>query len=165
LVSILLLNLLGGPAYFAAQLLQQQRIMRDLIAKTPKGSLTRISLTISEFKKAKIEDNELLLNGEMFDVAYFEVDQSGVIVYGLFDVRENELLNSLRGQSSRQTQNETSSQVITRFLALNYLVEYFLLPDNESLQRLIQFDSRSAMYETLEQPITCPPPEEFDCQS
>jgi hypothetical protein len=139
--------------------------MRDLIAKTPKGSLTRISMTISEFKKAKIEDNELLLNGKMFDVAYFEVDQSGVIVYGLFDVRENELLNSLREQSSRQTQNETSSQVITRFLTLNYLVEYFLLPDNESLQRLIQFDSRSAMYETLEQPITCPPPEEFDCQS
>jgi hypothetical protein len=159
LVTILLLNLIGGPAYFCAQLIYQRQAMRQLLAKTPKDQLTRLDLTINGLEDARVEDDELLLNGKMFDIAQIEIDGNTATVYGLFDMKENGLLASLRAQSRKNTENSASDQVIARFVTMTFIAEYFQLPTAQELDIVQYFDSRSVIYQPISLNHLNPPPE------
>ena len=79
-------------------------------AKTKQNSYFTISY--SQWKQAKkIKDDEILLNGKMFDVKSINFTEESVILYGHFDQKEDTLLAKAKEHNSRNTDEIKSLKV------------------------------------------------------
>jgi hypothetical protein len=69
--------------------------MKQLLKSTPDHQLELIRLTKSEYQKSLHEEDELELNGKMYDIARVEVKEGIYFVYALHDGAEDSLLGFL----------------------------------------------------------------------
>lgn len=95
LVSLFLLHFAGVYTYFGVRLIAIRQEMRELLKATPDQKLELIQLTKSEYQKFLHEEDELELNGKMYDVARVDVKDGVYFVYALHDGAEDNLLGFL----------------------------------------------------------------------
>jgi hypothetical protein len=89
---ILLLNLVGAYVYFGVRMVQIRKEMRAELREKDDSELEKIVLSIKEYKKALVEDDEMELNYKMYDIARTEIKGDTIIVYCLHDENEDNLL-------------------------------------------------------------------------
>ncbi len=94
-VSLFLLHFAGVYTYFGVRLMAIRQEMKQLLKSIPEDQLELIQLTKSEYQKSLHEEDELELNGKMYDIARLEVKDGIYFVYALHDGAEDNLLGFL----------------------------------------------------------------------
>jgi hypothetical protein len=126
LLTLLLANFAGSYLYFAFRALQIKREMRALLATLPEEELELIILTPEEFKQARVEDHEIKVNGNMFDIARVVEKESKLFVYGVYDEDEDSLLSFLNAVvSNLQKDSSQTPPSFSLFSLLHYLPVQF----------------------------------------
>jgi len=126
LLTLLLANFAGSYLYFAFRALQIKREMRALLATLPEEELELIILTPEEFKQARVEDHEIKVNGNMFDIARVVEKESKLFVYGVYDEDEDNLLSFLNAVvNNLQNDSTQTPPSISLFSVLHYLPVQF----------------------------------------
>jgi hypothetical protein len=122
LVSLFLLHFAGVYTYFGFRLMTIRQEMRELLKATPEEELKLIQLTKSEYQKSLHEEDELELNGKMYDIARVEVKDGAYFVYALHDSAEDNLLSFLDEILKRSSSDKkpVPSQLFG-FISLVYL--------------------------------------------
>lgn len=126
LLILLLANFAGPYVYFAFRALQIKREMRALLATLPQEELELIILTPKEFKQARVDDHEIKVHGNMFDVARVVEKESKLFVYGVYDEDEDNLLSFLNAiVNNLQNDSTQTPPSISLFSILQYLPVQF----------------------------------------
>jgi hypothetical protein len=124
---ILLVNASGFYIYYAVQLTRIREEMRQALKKLPDDQLQMLTLSKGEFKESKFDENEIRFNGKMYDIARVKFSRDSVLVYGLHDNKEDDLMALLSDVVSKPLKNRNSiPPSIQQFLSL-----IFLAPSNE----------------------------------
>lgn len=71
--------------------------MRAELKRMPLEELTLIRLTKQQFQQARVENDEIELDGKMFDIAQVVVQGNDLLVYCLHDIDEDNLLALANG--------------------------------------------------------------------
>lgn len=134
LLTLLLANFAGSYIYFAFRALQIKREMRAMLATLPEEELELIILTPEEFKQARVEEHEIKVNGNMFDIACVVEKESKLFVYGVYDEDEDNLfsfldavLNNLQNDSS-QTPPSFSLFSVLHYMPVQFEYSLTALP-------------------------------------
>ena len=115
-----------------------------------------ISLTFKEWSLVrKVNKDEILLNGKMFDVKSITYKQNNVLVYGHFDSKEDQLLSKSRDANSKK--NELQKTVKISILYCDELLDYSVKPIYYIVDSKKQFLQSELININL--PIEIPPPE------
>jgi hypothetical protein len=92
LLTILLFNLAGFYVFFGVQIYLHHEEVEKQLKELPKESLVKIILSNEEYRKARVEKNEISIKGKMYDVAYATIQKDRIIIYAQADEFEDELL-------------------------------------------------------------------------
>ncbi|MFM7855117.1 MAG: hypothetical protein ACKO96_25115 [Flammeovirgaceae bacterium] len=123
LVSLFLLHFAGVYTYFGVRLMAIRQEMRLLLKATPDEKLELIQLTKSDYQKSLQEEDELELNGKMYDIARVEVKEGIYFVYALHDGAEDNLLGFLNEVLKRSSSDKKPvPSVVAQFLALVFVL-------------------------------------------
>ncbi len=115
-----------------------------------------ISLTLKEWSMVrKVNKDEILLNGKMFDVKSITYKQNNVLVYGHFDSKEDQLLSKSRDANSKK--NELQKTVKISILYCDELLDYSVKPIYYIVDSKKQF--LQSEFINISLPIEIPPPE------
>lgn len=109
--------------------------MRALLTTLPDEDLELIILTPEEFKRARVEEHEIKVDGNMFDIARIVEKDSKLYVYGVYDEDEDNLLsvldavlNNLQNDSA-QTPPSFSLFSVLHFLPVQFEYNLTSLPE------------------------------------
>ena len=127
--SILLFafTLCGAMLIFKFQQMGIHNEMERTIAASKKSSeINILKLSYQEFQANKTSENEIRLNGKMYDIAKIEFENNFVIVHCINDTKEENLFASLAKffsspKNSTQQQDNSLPQQFVKFLSLNFL--------------------------------------------
>jgi hypothetical protein len=122
LVAILLLNTAGFYVYYVIALHRLHAEMRLKIKTIPDDQLSRLVLTHEQFKTSLIDEHEMKLDGQMFDIARTIIFQDSIVVFALHDVNEENFLACANEIISRPVDRDspvTTSAV--QFICLDFL--------------------------------------------
>ena len=97
--------------------------MRSKLKYLPADQLEVILLSAKAYQQSLQDDDEIEINGKMFDIARIEVKEEQVIVYALHDSAEDNLLSFLDQvlKSAAQDQQQIPSPLF-QFSALTFLL-------------------------------------------
>lgn len=119
----LLFNGAGFYVYYALQLKQIRIEMRAALKFIPENKLEVLKLTRTTFTLFKKEENEILFEGEMFDIARVICKNDSVFVYCLRDEKENNLIALLDYFVTTPLQRKNSiPAAIQQFITLSFVV-------------------------------------------
>ena len=96
--------------------------MKAALKNLPEGELQKISLTHSQYQKAKHEEDEIQWQGEMYDVVKIKVGHDRIIIFALKDEAETDLLFFLTRLVDYASDDEQSTNALSQFFALVYTV-------------------------------------------
>ena len=156
LVSLFLLHFAGVYTYFGVRLMAIRQEMRLLLKVTPDEKLELIQLTKSEYQKYLHEEDELELNGKMYDIARVEVKEGIYFVYALHDGAEDNLLGFLNEVLKRSSSDKkpVPSQLVS-FMAWVYLPvqnEFRFSAESVSIGTTLYLDLYAAFSSVVESP-------------
>jgi hypothetical protein len=95
LVATFLVYFAGFYIYFILRLTEIRSEMRSQMRALPKEQLHQLILSPADFEKSKVEDDEIKVDGKMYDIAWVETTNKEVTVYCLHDEAEDNLLSFL----------------------------------------------------------------------
>jgi len=121
-LSVLLLQVAGSYVYFIVRLSGIRSEMREQLKHKPDEELTLLTLSPEEFRKSKVDDHEVKVNGKMYDIARIVVTENKVLVYALHDEAEDNLLALLNEIVRRSSKDKkpVPSQLI-QLLSLMFI--------------------------------------------
>jgi hypothetical protein len=165
-LTILLVNAAGFYVYYAAHLHLIKAEMFEALRETPVQRLEKVSMPLAEFVNSKEDENEVEVNGKMFDIAKIVISGQTVVLYGMTDKEETNLLGMLEEVLGKPVNN--SYPVPTQVLQFMTLI--FLKPDgNITLSLPSQAYEHNRLYQSLTRnifiPTNYPPPEASSFQS
>jgi mRNA-degrading endonuclease YafQ of YafQ-DinJ toxin-antitoxin module len=122
-LSVLLLQVAGSYVYFIVRLSGIRQEMREQLKHKSDEQLTLLTFTADEYRKAKVNDHEVKVNGKMYDIARTVVQRDQVLVYALHDEAEDNLLALLGEMVNRSAKDKrpVPSQLI-QLLTLQFVV-------------------------------------------
>lgn len=82
----------GAYVYFAVRLVHIRQAMREKIAALPAEELEQVVLLKEDFARFRQDEHEVKVNGRMFDIAYMVECGNYLILYGVYDEAEDNLL-------------------------------------------------------------------------
>ncbi len=94
-VSLFLLHFAGVYTYFGVRLINIRQEMKVKLKALPDEQLEEITLSNDTFQKINIDENEVELNGKMYDIARIESKGNKYVIYALHDNHEDGLLSFL----------------------------------------------------------------------
>ena len=123
LLSFFLLHLAGFYVYFGIRQAQIHREMRSKLKYLPVNQLEVIHLSATAYQQALRDDDEIEVNGKMYDIARIEVKEKQIIVYALHDSAEDNLLSFLDRvlKNAAQDQQQVPSPLF-QFSALTFIL-------------------------------------------
>ena len=129
-MGILLLQLTGSYVYFMVRLSAIHKEMREQLKHRPDESLTLLTLTPEAYKKSKVGDDEVTINGKMYDIARILIKKDKVLVYALHDEAEDNLLALLNEMVKRSSRDKkpVPSQLI-QLLTLQFVIIEDAIPE------------------------------------
>lgn len=131
LLCLLLLQAAGCYVYFIARLTAIRVEMREQLKALPDHELTLLTFTKEEFRKAKVNDHEVKVNGEMHDIARIVLEGEKMLVYAIHDEAEDNLLSFLDEMVKRSSSDKkpVPSQLV-QLLTLQFISVETQLPQN-----------------------------------
>lgn len=105
-LSVLLLQVAGCYVYFIVRLSGIRSEMRQQLRHKPDEELTLLTLTEEEFRKAKVDDHEVKVDGKMYDIARIAFHDNRLLVYALHDEAEDNLLTLLAEMVNRTSHDK-----------------------------------------------------------
>ena len=120
------LHLAGFYGYLAVRLPQIRREMLTRLQETQPEHLQRIQLTEAAFRKSLVGDDEMKIDGKMYDIAYIERSAGSVIIFGLHDEKEGDLLEMI--SAILENSSNDKKPVPISLLSLNTLSAIVPLP-------------------------------------
>lgn len=103
--------------------------MRAELKNLRAEKLELIKLTSAEFKKVRVEEHEVKVNGKMYDIARIEIKGDDYYVYCLHDEAEDSLLALLDKILSLPLKDKNAPAQVLKFSSL-----IFILPAVQSVQ-------------------------------
>lgn len=157
-VSLFLLHFAGVYSYFGVRLMAIRQEMKQLLKSTPNDQLELIQLTKSQYQKSLHEEDELELNGKMYDVARVEVKEGIYFVYALHDSAEDNLLGFLDEVVKRSSSDKkpVPSQLL-QFFSLDFISPQAKFCFARELAQKIS-PAYSLLYSSFPLSINSPPP-------
>ncbi len=97
--------------------------MRSKLKYLPVNQLEVIHLSATAYQQALRDDDEIEVNGKMYDIARIEVKEKQIIVYALHDSAEDNLLSFLDHvlKNAAQDQQQVPSPLF-QFSALTFIL-------------------------------------------
>lgn len=97
--------------------------MRSKLKELPADQLEVIHLSNKTYQQALRDDDEIEVNGKMYDIARIEVKEKQIIVYALHDSAEDNLLSFLDHvlKNAAQDQQQVPSPLF-QFSALTFIL-------------------------------------------
>ncbi len=131
-LSVILLQVAGSYVYFIVRLTGIRSEMREQLRYKPDEELTLFMLSREEFRKAKVDDHEVKVDGKMYDIARIVVQEDHVLVYALHDEAEDNLLTLLNEMVKRSSKDKkpVPSQLIQLLTLIFISVEDLFLQNN-----------------------------------
>jgi hypothetical protein len=105
-VAILSIQVVGCYVYFATRLISIRHEMREQLKYLPTEELSVFTFTVDEFRKAKVNDHEIKVDGKMHDIARIESKEGQLYVYAVHDEAEDNLLAFLSEIASRSSKDK-----------------------------------------------------------
>jgi len=133
-LNILLLQIAGSYVYFIVRLTGIRHEMREQLKQKPDEELTLLTLTRDEYKKSKVNDREVKVNGKMYDIARIAIRNNQVLVYALHDEAEDSLLTLLNEMVERSSKDKkpVPSQLI-QLLTLQFITSQTHVPSQTGI--------------------------------
>ena len=97
LAMTFLVQLGGYYMYVALQEIQLQKSFWENREKYKSEDLTILKLSTADFYKSKVDDHELRIDGNMYDIVRIEKVDDCITVYAWLDSFEGELMSLLQG--------------------------------------------------------------------
>jgi hypothetical protein len=145
-LSVLLLQVAASYVYFIVRLSSIRSEMREQLKHIPDEELTLLTLSPEEFRKAKVDDHEVKVNGRMYDIARIVVQKDTILVYALHDEAEDNLMALLNEMVKRSSKDK--KPVPSQLIQLLSLI--FVPVDSQVLQNsAVVFTHATAYSETL----------------
>lgn len=144
--------------YFMVRMGQIRTEMRREISQLPLPQLTRFEFTPHEFRKAKVDDHEVKVEGRMYDIARIEFFNHRVVVFAKHDAAEDNLLWFFNEVFARSwNDDQTSPTSLTHFISLTFIVESCTMLKIE-LQKDIHHTVMRESYYSIDCSLESPPP-------
>ena len=109
--------------------------MRSKIKTLPADQLDIVTISKTEYRNSLRGDDEIEVNGKMYDIARVEINSDHIIIYGLHDSSEDNLFSFLDQVLKNATQD--SQQASSTLFQFNFLS--FVLPSDYSVENLSVF--------------------------
>jgi hypothetical protein len=122
LLTILLVNTTGFYVYYVIALQRIHKEMRGKLRTLPDEKLSRLVLLRDTYEASLVEDDEIKLNGKMYDIARSTLGKDSVILYAMHDEKEENFLtfaNEIISKPFKQDSAVTGS--VLHFIALVFL--------------------------------------------
>lgn len=128
----LLLQAGGFYAYFAVRLMINRQEMRIRLRHLPDALLTRFELTEVAWNQAHVEEDELEIQGAMWDIARAEYHGGKWIVFALRDTQEESLWGWLEGLIQQPDDDGAGPPMqLIKLIASKFLPWQIRLPEND----------------------------------
>lgn len=124
MLGLLLAHFSGYYIYFVVRMGQIRTEARKQLRHLPANQLTKFEFNEADFRSVRVDDQEIKVDGKMYDIAVIEKSGNLLTVYAKHDKAEDDLLAFFKevfDQASNDTQTSPSS--LTKFMSLSYLVE------------------------------------------
>lgn len=121
-MGLFLLPFAGCYLYFAVRIKQIHTEMRQQLKTLPDHHFQQLVLTHSAYEDAQVEEDEIEVDGKMYDVARIQVSGDKVIVFCLHDEAEDNLLSFLQEvlKNASRDHQDVPSQVY-QFITLSFV--------------------------------------------
>ncbi len=97
-------------------ILQENLIQQEVEKKMSAGNLQSVRITKAKINWLKT-GKEAMLDGRLFDVKYFEINENDIVTLtGLFDTEETNLLSNLKEYTEHSDNNCTDGDFAFKFL-------------------------------------------------
>src|SRR5688572_20541555 len=157
ILAIFLAHFAGFYVYFAVQLKQVRKEMRAKLKELPSEELELIILSPAEYQSAKVEDDEIKVDGNMYDIAWVEIKEEKVFVHCLHDSAEDNLLAFLNKILSQPLKDKDVPTGVLQFWSLNFLPSNwsFYTPEFQAEHSFTVYAEIASQFSSAE--ITPPP--------
>ena len=130
------------------------------------ANLTVIKISTQEFRAAHVDDNEIKLNGSLYDIKHCETDHDSVIVYLFHDTNEEEILDAFTALFQTYDSPATDGSRMSKFHPTGLsdwkvVSSGFELRYNSSyaVRSLNYSETEISHYASISFPIIAPPPQ------
>lgn len=114
----------GCYVYFITRLTAIRIEMREHLKLLPEDQLIRLTLTKEEYRSAKVDDHEVIVNGKMYDIARVEQHGNQILVLGIHDEAEDNLLTFLEEMVARSTNDKKPIPTqLSQLLTLTFILQ------------------------------------------
>lgn len=127
-ISVFSLHFVGFYGYYIFRLIEIRTEMRDQLKDTPLSELQKLDLTLNRYNQSRVGEDEVKIDGKMYDIATLQVKGDRVVIYALHDSDEDSLLSFLDAiimRSHRDTEPLPSG--LFALAGLQYLPSLFQL--------------------------------------
>jgi hypothetical protein len=132
--------------------------MKAKLKVLPEEKLEKIILYKNDFTKIDFDENEVELNGKMYDIAKVVEYSDHFIIYALHDQSEDSLLSFLDEITKRSSDSkERVPSQLLQFLSLIFIP----ISNNFNIGReesVFYFADHTDFYQSIEKGIHSPPP-------
>ena len=125
ILFILLVNLTGFYGYFIFRLNQIHEESRQALKFLPDSELDHFILTSEEYRKAKVNDHEILIADKMYDVARVKFRHEVVEIFALHDEAEDDLLAFIKEVMNNAEKDGQAPSVFSQFAFLQFMQPVF----------------------------------------
>lgn len=158
LLSLLFLQFGGGYVYFVGRLSSIRMEMREQLKTLPDHELTLLTLSESDYKKSKVDDHEVKVEGKMYDIARIERKNGTVLIFAKHDAAEDNLLSFLQEVLHRATTDKKPlPHRFIQLLTLQFILVENEFPKNTSVSVMHATSYTNALY-AYSTRIDSPPP-------
>jgi hypothetical protein len=132
LLTILLLQAGGMLLIYKMQQCYVKQEMQQTLNNS-KTKFQKITLSLSEYQKSKINSHEISINGKMYDVKSVNILENNVKLLVINDSKEENILQKIKDFTNRTNQpNSDLPNQLQQLLSLNYLSpeikHFFFIP-------------------------------------
>lgn len=120
------LNFFGFYCYYAFRLVEIRKEARTQLKYLPETALTKFVLTPAKYNEVKRGEDEIQVEGRMYDIARLQVNQDSVVVLALHDAAEDNLISFLQLIVERSASDKKPLPAsVMHFFGLMYLPAFF----------------------------------------
>jgi hypothetical protein len=158
-VFLFLLHFVGVYTYFCVRMTSIHREMKAKLKALPEEKLEKIILSKNDLAKINFDEDEVELNGKMYDVSKVVEYNDHFIIYALHDQSEDSLLSFLDDLVNESAHdNKPVPNQLLKFFSL-----VFIQPQNNFFFHLGSYPkhlfSYSDLYFFIHSSIESPPPQ------
>jgi hypothetical protein len=156
LLVVLLFNCAGGLWIFKFQ--QQFNYWQVQQELESSQHLAVLNLNIDDYEKSKTGENEISLNGKMYDISSAFVKGNMVLLVCMEDLAEDNLIDSFNEQDEKKSKQGGSDLQLLKFLSLVYIETRQIHTLHFSDADKLYFSAYNRFYSPTVIAVESPPP-------